>query len=195
MYAILFAAQSSDQIYSVSSTAGSDAFTLTVTTNFLQPTDTNGDSLTSALDALVVINQLSRESIAEDEFAASSTLLDVNRDDRVSALDALLVINELSRRQVAESESNAEAESVVPLLSSLPPNRVEESAAPEATILNESEVETLATNSWASDPVSQTRLVDNAIRDVFGDDTGNNVSDQPEGLQLLADDVLDLNWV
>ncbi|TWU03414.1 lamin tail domain-containing protein [Neorhodopirellula pilleata] len=104
MYAIVFEPHSENRIYTVRSTAGTDAFTPSVPTNFLQPTDTNGDSRTTALDALVVINQLNREQVAEGEMLPTAAMYDVNQDGQTTALDALLVINELNRQNSVPSE-------------------------------------------------------------------------------------------
>jgi hypothetical protein len=58
--------------------------------NLYDPTDANGDGSTSALDALVVINQLTQN------IGSSSGFCDVNADRAVSSLDALMVINSLT---------------------------------------------------------------------------------------------------
>ena len=97
LYAIIFEANSESQTYSVQSTAGTDAFTPSVETNILQPTDTNGDSFTTALDALVVINELQRQQNGEEADTSTSFMYDVNNDGNTTALDALVVINKVSR--------------------------------------------------------------------------------------------------
>ncbi|EMI53431.1 extracellular nuclease [Rhodopirellula sallentina SM41] len=116
MYAIVFEAQTESRTYTVRSTAGTDAFTPSTPTNFLQPTDTNGDSQTTALDALVIINQLNREQFAEGEQVSATAMYDVNQDGRTSALDALLVINELNRQSTVPSEGELEPLVAEPLL-------------------------------------------------------------------------------
>ncbi|WP_372726233.1 matrixin family metalloprotease, partial [Novipirellula sp.] len=63
--------------------------------NLYDPTDANDDGSTSALDALVIINQLSRTNDSVTGFS------DVNGDGSVTALDALLVINSLGSTQAA----------------------------------------------------------------------------------------------
>ncbi|QDV25774.1 lamin tail domain-containing protein [Aureliella helgolandensis] len=204
-YAIIFEAQTSDRIYSVRSTAGTDAFRLTATTNFLLPTDTNGDSQTTPLDALLVINQLNQDSVAEGEFVANASLLDVNGDGWISPMDALLVINELNRRQDAESESMAEGESVsedaiaASLHSDLSSSPVDGTIESETIILNEPEAEMLVAKFGSTTPDSghnfMGNLVDDAVNDLFGDDADRNAKDTFSDLQLLADDVFDLSWV
>jgi Ca2+-binding RTX toxin-like protein len=59
--------------------------------------DVNNDGRVSALDALLVINSLARQTgNGEEADDAWFDDLDVNRDDRVSALDALVIINSLA---------------------------------------------------------------------------------------------------
>ena len=68
--------------------------------------DTNRDGKVSALDALRVINYLSRhrdESIRG--LGDDQAMMDVNADGRASALDALHVINAIARRTNAVAES------------------------------------------------------------------------------------------
>ncbi|MDA8745803.1 CotH kinase family protein [Rubripirellula amarantea] len=103
-YAIIFEAHTETQTYSVESTAGTDAFTPSSPRNFLQPTDTNGDSVTSALDALIVINQLSRIQTGEGEVTENLFMYDVSGDGNTTALDALQVVNEISRQNAEASE-------------------------------------------------------------------------------------------
>ncbi|TWU48354.1 matrixin family metalloprotease [Rubripirellula reticaptiva] len=64
--------------------------------NYINPTDVNGDSNTSALDALMIINQLSRSSTIDLTEIETPGLGDVNGDGSVTALDALTVINAMS---------------------------------------------------------------------------------------------------
>ncbi|WP_442505839.1 matrixin family metalloprotease [Novipirellula sp. SH528] len=61
--------------------------------NLYNSTDTNNDGLTSALDALVVINQLSHTTDVTISFS------DVNGDGNITALDALMVINSLPQTE------------------------------------------------------------------------------------------------
>ncbi len=84
--------------------------------NPLRPSDVNNDGVVSALDALVVINELNARrfsSAASGELNDPATInwpgvyFDQNGDGNVSALDALRVINDLNRvgsRSSAESE-------------------------------------------------------------------------------------------
>ena len=70
--------------------------------------DVNHDGKVTALDALVIINQLARDRIELPASAVDARRVsldqglpsyDVNDDGRVSAIDALQVINRLSRSQ------------------------------------------------------------------------------------------------
>ncbi|MEM6362855.1 MAG: dockerin type I domain-containing protein, partial [Planctomycetota bacterium] len=79
--------------------------------------DVNRSGDVTALDALLVINELNRQdATASAEPVPTNGIFattDVNADGRISALDALLVINELNRADAApEPISSAPADSV-----------------------------------------------------------------------------------
>ncbi|MEM9646485.1 MAG: NF038122 family metalloprotease, partial [Planctomycetota bacterium] len=65
--------------------------------------DVNADGRVTAIDALMVINELSRMDVAEGEQVALLSRIrhDVNRDGRVTALDALSIINHMNRASSA----------------------------------------------------------------------------------------------
>ena len=67
------------------------------------PFDINSDGNVSALDALLVINQLALETSGEGEqlgqLGSLGGTLDVNRDSSISPLDALMIINHLGKEQ------------------------------------------------------------------------------------------------
>lgn len=75
--------------------------------NELLPEDVNEDGLVSALDALTIINEVSRQSaegetrngqdVGEPRERGRGRMTDVNNDGRDSVLDALMVINRLDR--------------------------------------------------------------------------------------------------
>ena len=70
------------------------------------PHDANQDGNVTSLDALVIINDIARNTIrflTHDETEGFD--VDVNNDGFVSALDALLVINQLGRSSAIEGES------------------------------------------------------------------------------------------
>jgi hypothetical protein len=60
--------------------------------NLYNPTDVNGDSITSALDVLQVINFLNNR-VPETAATTADGMCDTNGDGMVSAADALIVIN------------------------------------------------------------------------------------------------------
>ncbi|MGV3484062.1 MAG: Ig-like domain-containing protein [Planctomycetaceae bacterium] len=68
--------------------------------NAVNPPDVNDDGLITPMDALTVINELSRLQRAEGEGLATTVqrFTDVSGDGRVTPLDALQVINAMSRR-------------------------------------------------------------------------------------------------
>ena len=81
--------------------------------------DVNGDGRTSALDALVVINQLDDlDDQGTLPFARPAGLVtrwyDVNGDGRGSALDALGVINQLARQNRTANQSQPSGEMMTP---------------------------------------------------------------------------------
>ena len=77
-------------------------------TNSDDPMDVNGDGVISAIDALLVINELNANGAHElGTFSEEMPYLDVNNDGHLSASDALRVINELNRI-TAEAKSEAE---------------------------------------------------------------------------------------
>ncbi|WP_197167606.1 Calx-beta domain-containing protein [Neorhodopirellula pilleata] len=109
--AIIFEPQSSERIILIRSSKGYDTLGQRFINNIFQPTDTSGDGVTTALDALMVINALNRNQFAEGEpLPNTDALLDVNADGYVSALDALIVINHLSQtsmQRIASGEYTA----------------------------------------------------------------------------------------
>lgn len=68
----------------------------------LQRSDINGDQYLSAIDALLVINYLNRQSRGAADISLDETH-DVSGDGYVTALDALMVVNALNRDLSAEA--------------------------------------------------------------------------------------------
>ncbi len=95
-YALIFEASPVDQTIFVRSSAGANTLSGASINNLVEPTDVDGSGETTTLDALRVVNQLSRQADGES-VVAGGLYYDVNADGRVSALDALQVINYLSR--------------------------------------------------------------------------------------------------
>ncbi|WP_417729952.1 matrixin family metalloprotease [Rosistilla oblonga] len=81
--------------------------------NLYNPTDVNGDSATTAIDALMILNQINRGTAAIE--SDSDAMYDTNGDGSVTAIDALTVINALNlgtvdTSQVVTIEGEEEAE-------------------------------------------------------------------------------------
>ncbi|QDV85708.1 dockerin type I domain-containing protein [Planctomycetes bacterium TBK1r] len=112
--------------------------------NVDMPADVNNDNRVSAIDALAIINHLSRsgsgnaagESVAnltEGSVApvAPSSYMDVNGDNLVSASDALGVINALSRSATATPDAkDASPVDVTPTADPVDPNAPIDPATP-----------------------------------------------------------------
>lgn len=73
--------------------------------NSIMPLDSSGDSLTTALDALRIINAINSSSQVASQIVAG--FVDVNNDRQLTPLDALLVINYLNQLGAGEGESVA----------------------------------------------------------------------------------------
>ena len=112
-----FVSVATDQVGNVESAkAMTDTATMVVMnawTNPIDAYDVNGVDGISALDALIVINELARRSVSDPETGVLMVVppdgfappyYDVTMDGRATALDALRVINELARRRPFESE-------------------------------------------------------------------------------------------
>ncbi len=87
--------------------------------NFVQASDVTNDGKTTAIDALVVINELGRRAFSGDQGVLDDPLsvatwpgiyYDQNADSHATALDALRVINQLARIKIAGGETSGEAE-------------------------------------------------------------------------------------
>lgn len=70
------------------------------------PADVNRDGSVTALDALIIINDLNRSGTRTLELGVDpyEPFIDVNDDGSVTALDALHVINHMNRQQTASAE-------------------------------------------------------------------------------------------
>ncbi len=106
-YAIVFPATTDSVVYSIRSSAGFNAMSQFIDNNLLQPTDTNGDGQTSALDALLIINALNNDGGSGEPGLASRPGFfgDVNDDGQITAIDALRVINQLNARASVAGQS------------------------------------------------------------------------------------------
>ncbi|MFG0260830.1 MAG: Calx-beta domain-containing protein [Novipirellula sp. JB048] len=124
-YALVFAASPVDQTVFVRASAGPQALTATSANNWVEPTDVDGNGRTTTLDALMVINQLTRQGDGES-LGPAGLYYDVNADGRVSALDALQVINQLSRNATPIAAGEMSGVTLAPLelgLDALTPTR------------------------------------------------------------------------
>ncbi len=123
--------------------------------NYLNPTDVNGDNATSAIDALMIINQLNRASSADSSDVEMEGLCDVNGDGGVSALDALTVINSLHRGDSSVS------------------------ATVDSTTVDSTEIEVTETLEDSNDleNSNDSEDSDDSVQSEGGDDLGNPIDD------------------
>ncbi|WP_404310404.1 Ig-like domain-containing protein [Neorhodopirellula lusitana] len=139
------------------------------------PADVNGDNLVTAIDALLVINEMSRMH-AEGESASASVARpyyhDVNGDGYVSAIDALRVINQLNTSNVASSEPLAAAP-------------VANATTNADRVLDES-IESLAQDAKI---VGGASSVEDASIVSVASDSSASTDDDDDLLSLLADDI------
>lgn len=163
------------------------SFTITGSGEPLQnvnlPADVNGDNLVTAIDALLVINELSRlDSAAAGEpgGAGNSALFyhDVNGDKRVSALDALRVINYLNG-------DSAAGEPVAPAAGEPLSGGIETLASDSDQAISE-----LTGESKVQGGASATQDAANTGGVVVNDSDSD--SEEDDLLDLLADDVAGL---
>ena len=73
--------------------------------NKAMPADVNDDGVVTAIDALHIINRLSRGGGEGETVSASKYYIDVNGDNRFTAGDALRVINQLSKMSATRAQS------------------------------------------------------------------------------------------
>jgi hypothetical protein len=150
--------------------------------NALLPQDVNNDGTVSAIDALLIINNMSRKAnrLEGESVVASSYFLDVNGDERTTAIDALQVINYLSLRQQLLS-FQAEGEAVAQQLPSTATDLSSDVSDDVFANLGEGEAAPVA----AAASNAQAGLGSVGVAAGDGDD------DDEEGiLDLLADDVV-----
>ncbi|MFK7736233.1 MAG: peroxidase family protein [Pirellulaceae bacterium] len=65
--------------------------------NLAEPTDVNNDSVVSAIDVLMVMNELNARGTNRGG-GETTRFLDVNNDEQLTPIDALSVVNEVNRR-------------------------------------------------------------------------------------------------
>ncbi|MCM2371981.1 Ig-like domain-containing protein [Aporhodopirellula aestuarii] len=145
--------------------------------NTAMPADVNGDNLVTAIDALIVINEMSRRE-ASGETASSSDRIyyhDVNGDGYVTAVDALQVINQLNTLTSPSGEAIAPAPVQQPVTQTdETTDRVIVDLSSDAKVISES----------GSDDTSVQSPVQSAAESTSGSD-----GDDDDLLSLLADDI------
>ena len=85
--------------------AGSSAEGETPLHNDVMPADVNDDGVVTAIDALHIINRLSRGQGEGESPRVSSFYVDVNGDNKLTAGDALRVINHLNAAHITRAQS------------------------------------------------------------------------------------------
>ncbi len=114
-----------------------DSETLVIIGAWINPTDkydVNDRDGVTALDALLIINELARESVFDPETGILTPLppddfappyYDVTGDGKITALDALRVINQMARIFLGSASDNAEsADSLLVLSAPTEPGRI-----------------------------------------------------------------------
>ncbi len=124
LYALIFQARDEHSIFVIRSSAGPETLSGASPTNLLVPTDVNADGESTTLDALMIINQLNRQSVGEGEEVdaelQSGRYYDVNGDGRITAGDALRVINELASQSASRNSGGGGELAVVSTTQTIP---------------------------------------------------------------------------
>ncbi len=138
--------------------------------NFVSPHDINNDGKTSVLDALTIINELSRGSFVDlntNQLKSPSELsewpgvyYDTNGDDRGTALDALLVINELARTGNSSGEGELTDAAIQEWSRDLAPLSTANQASEQLTQTPNSPSRIFTPSPEADNYVSSTPVVD-----------------------------------
>ncbi|QDT07631.1 Serine-aspartate repeat-containing protein D precursor [Rubripirellula lacrimiformis] len=148
--------------------------------------DVNNDGFVSPIDALVIINAMSRLS-AEGEAGSGSAgvsyFTDVNGDERVTALDALQVINYLSRQKNQAALTSGEGEQVVPQVMASTPTYRSSRAISDEVFADFAEADLISDASSSENQIAQSSAV------VSINDDADDETDPTDVIRLLADDV------
>ncbi len=173
------------------STSGTGTGTGT-TRAFQNPTlaqDVNNDGAVSPIDALLIINMMSRaaSSSGEGEEGSAAPLAsfyaDVNGDDRVSALDALQVINYLARQS---NNRSAEGERVLGQQLTSTATDLSSGQINDAVITDLNESELIADTSAGTSQSRSSALVS------IDPSAASDDADDADVLDLLANDIAGL---
>jgi hypothetical protein len=144
--------------------------------NLSFPQDVDGDGEATALDALIIVNRLSRLEEGENPADGDSYFTDVNGDNEVTALDALQVINYISNKN-----SGGEAQATPLAVQSTPvSSQAEDTDVAFAELAADEASKIVATNNSSGQSTSAASIIN-----VADDDR-----DEDDGLDLFADDVL-----
>ena len=153
----------------------------TLRTNPANSLDVNDDRLVTALDALMIINELNAPAGAQAARSADESMyLDVNSDGFLTALDALMVINRLNAA-TAEGENPADAAAAVaaavhdtagPVMSG-PVRRIATKASAKQTVRQRPQDDQSVRNSLFAESDIESLIdvagsdLDDALNDIF----------------------------
>ncbi|NND98781.1 MAG: DUF11 domain-containing protein [Pirellulaceae bacterium] len=110
LYALIFDGQSSDQLFSIHSSAGFGSISGDSPTNLLQPTDVNGSGQTTLVDALAVMSRLDVLASVSGESSSvpSGFFYDVSGDGNVTPMDLLQILNYLNEKHLDIGSAQSE---------------------------------------------------------------------------------------
>ncbi|TWU59485.1 Dockerin type I repeat protein [Rubripirellula tenax] len=147
--------------------------------NAANPADANQDEEVTARDALVIINDVTRNgSRILDATDTVGFDVDVNNDGSVSALDALVVINELARRQNSGNGEHIRTGSADELMRAWPEPLPISADSPKQVPQTASKYLSQTGSSAASLPIAQSEMIAN-VRRMFNFD-GSEAVDERE---------------
>jgi hypothetical protein len=163
--------------------------------NFLRPSDINNDGAVTALDALVIINELARNLYIDattrglldplQVTAWPGIYFDQNGDDRATALDALRVINRLGVLTASSAESEQGALMTVSQLPIVASHRI---AQPTVPAVREDLTPSSATGRWISTGKEEVRVAVSGIQPLPAERV--EIASATDGVdELLADEA------
>ena len=150
--------------------------------NAAMPEDVNNDNRVTAVDALVVLNQLNRSQLgASAEQVAPKYYVDVTGEGDVSARDALAVINYMNTNRIARQVAEAEAVAGV-ILDDGSTNQDQEDSVDQAVVATLNESSLLGDSSGSGNVGSSQSFIDSST-------AGSDAEEEEDILDLLANDV------
>ena len=158
--------------------AGTSAEGETPLHNDAMPADVNDDGQVTAIDALHIINRLSRGQGEGESPRATSFYVDVNGDNKLTAGDALRVINHLNAAHVARAQSEL-----------LPPvaGQTVDSADASGEKSNDVAITDLTSRDLAGDAPTSPTSVRTSLSTIAADDGSED--DDDDVLSALARDI------